>query len=245
MNYLILIASFMLIGTGVGAETVPESMHTRQVVEELTQANQAVLKQYDSFADALSQVYQRGEGLIYRDVQKIFKAVAFSADKHRSQTRKDAQQTPYIIHPIGVTHTLLTLGKVRDADILIAGLLHDTVEDTATSFEEISQAFGPRVAALVREVTDDKSLPKHVRKQLQIEHAAEKSAGAAQIKLADKLYNLNDLTQSSPSDWDQERVDAYFLWAKQVVDHLPWVNAPLKNAVDEMIQAHLKVMAIL
>lgn len=168
------------------------------------------------------------------DTARLLLALQFATEKHKNQTRKDAAQTPYIVHPIGVANHLLTIGQVRDVDIIIAALLHDTVEDTDTSFEEIATLFGPRVEGFVREVTDDKSLPKQTRKELQISHAPHKSAGAAQIKLADKLYNLTDLRTNPPPDWSEERINAYFSWAQEVVNALPSVNPPLKAAVDQL-----------
>lgn len=209
-------------------------------VMQLAQENAKVHEQFDKFTKNLWQSYIKGQGFIESDIMLILDAIVFAAEKHQFQTRKDVEKTPYIIHPIAVANTLLTIGNVRDPDILIGALLHDTVEDTDTKFEEIEQTFGKRVAGFVREVTDDKSLPKQVRKQLQIEHASHKSAGAAQIKLADKLYNLNDLVKAAPADWEQERIDTYFRWAKAVVDNLPWVNASLKQAVDDVIAAHTK-----
>ncbi len=169
---------------------------TRQRVMQLVYENTNVLKQFDLYTNHVWQSYNKGQGLIESDVLLILDAIVFAAEKHQLQTRKDLEKTPYIIHPIAVANTLLTIGNVRDRDILIGALLHDTVEDTDTTFEEIEQGFGNRAAGFVREVTDDKSLPKQDRKKLQIEHAAYKSAGAAQIKLADKLYNLNDLIKS-------------------------------------------------
>lgn len=170
-----------------------------------------------------------------KEIVLIEDTLYFAAQKHRFQTRKDLNKTPYISHPMEVATQLITLGQVRDPDIIIAALLHDTVEDTDATFEEIKTGFGERVEGFLREVTDDKSLPKAERKRLQIENASHKSAGAAQIKLADKLCNLTDLLNSPPPDWDQERIDAYFTWAKKVVDQLPSVNRPLKQAVDQVI----------
>lgn len=210
----------------------------RQLVSDLTHAHQKVLIQFDVFAQTLRETYLAGDGLVNQDILRIIDGIAFAAEKHRIQTRKNLEQTPYIIHPMGVANNMMHIGGVRDPDMIIGGLLHDTVEDTQTTFEEIEQRFGIRVAGFVREVTDDKSLPKQVRKLLQIAHAHKKSAGAAQIKLSDKLYNLTDMVQSPPIGWDKERLDAYFQWAKAVVDNLPWVNAPLKGAVDEVIYTY-------
>lgn len=204
---------------------------TKQVVASKSNSNPAVLAGCEKFLMDL----REKSGLSSEEIRRICDAVCFSARKHSEQTRKDPEQTPYIIHPIGVADSILTLGEVNDPDILIAALLHDTVEDTKTSFEEIREAFGPEVEGYVRELTDDKSLPKEVRKQLQIENASHKSDGAATVKLADKLYNLTDLGRNPPADWPKERVDAYFAWAKKVVDNLPPVNPALKEAVDQTI----------
>ena len=105
----------------------------------------------------------------------ILKAIRFAAEKHSEQRRKDSKSSPYINHPIQVAEMLWTIGEVRDHTLLVASILHDTVEDTSTSPEEIRTRFGQAVIELVLEVTDDKSLPKEVRKQRQIETAPHKS----------------------------------------------------------------------
>lgn len=203
---------------------------TQQTVAYYSNSNPEVMEGCEKFLSDL-----RNSDLSSEEIRRICDAVCFSARKHTDQTRKNPEQTPYIIHPIGVADSILMLGGVNEPNILIAALLHDTVEDTNTSFEEIREAFGPEVEGYVRELTDDKSLPKDVRKQLQIDNASHKSTGAAIVKLADKLYNLTDLERNPPADWSKERVDAYFAWAKKVVDALPLVNAPLKEAVDQTI----------
>ncbi|XP_033108566.1 guanosine-3',5'-bis(diphosphate) 3'-pyrophosphohydrolase MESH1-like, partial [Anneissia japonica] len=116
-----------------------------------------------------------------------------------------------------------------------AALLHDTVEDTDTTFEEIEAAFGTEVKSIVAEVTDDKSLPKMERKRLQIENAPKKSMKAKLVKLADKLYNLRDLERSTPKGWTRERVDDYFLWAGRVVDGLRGTNKQLEDELDKLL----------
>lgn len=112
------------------------------------------------------------------------KAVLFAARKHRDQRRKDDDASPYINHPIEVAETLADAGKVTDLPTLLAAVLHDTVEDTGTTFGELDEVFGPDRRILVQEVTSDKSLPKEVRKQLQVEHARQLSPRAKQIKIA-------------------------------------------------------------
>ena len=83
--------------------------------------------------------------------------------------------------------------SVSDVETLCAALLHDTVEDTDTTPDELEAAFGPEVSGVVMEVTDDKRLPKAERKRLQIEHAAVVSHRAKLVKLADKICNLRDI----------------------------------------------------
>src|SRR5512143_2634803 len=138
---------------------------------------------------------------MYESTGLILKALRFSAEKHNDQRRKDAKASPYINHLIQVTETLWTIGEVRDVTLLVASILHDTIEDTATTQEEIRQNFGEEVLALVLEVTDDKSLPKQVRKQLQVEHAPHKSHNAKLLKLADKISNIQDIIRFPPRDW--------------------------------------------
>ena len=122
----------------------------------------------------------------------FLKALSFAASKHRNQRRKDAVKTPYINHPIAVADILLSEAGVADEVVLMAALLHDTVEDTDTTLDELEQHFGRVVRDVVAEVTDDKSLPKAVRKQQQIEHAADLSDRARLVKLADKISNVRE-----------------------------------------------------
>lgn len=143
---------------------------------------------------------------------KVLKAVDFAAKKHINQRRKNTESSPYINHPIDVANTLAQCG-VKDVDVLCAALLHDTVEDTQTTFDEITFEFGEKVANIVRECTDDKSLPKHVRKQLQIEHAAAISKEGKLVKLADKLSNIGDLSTNPPKSWTTEEINGYICWA--------------------------------
>lgn len=152
------------------------------------------------------------------------KCINFAAIKHRDQRRKDPEKTPYINHPIGVANILAEEGGIDDLEVLMAAVLHDTVEDTDTSFEEIEEQFGSTIRSIVAEVTDDKSLPKQERKRLQVENASHKSPKAKLVKLADKLYNLRDLQRATPEFWTKERHDEYFIWAKKVVDNLRGTN---------------------
>jgi guanosine-3',5'-bis(diphosphate) 3'-pyrophosphohydrolase len=166
------------------------------------------------------------------DLALLFKALAFAAHKHREQRRKDAEASPYINHPIALADVLVNEGGVTDIEVLSAALLHDTVEDTATTHEELVNAFGTRIARIVAEVTDDKRLPKAERKRLQIEHAAALSPEAKLVKLADKICNLRDVADRPPAQWNLERRREYFQWAKNVVDRLRGTHPRLEQAFD-------------
>lgn len=213
-----------------------------EFLKDLHGENDQVSFAFSAFSASVQKAY--GEGAIsLEDTARIIRALRFAAEKHQNQTRKNQARSPYITHPIGVAGHLIDVGHVRDPDILIAALLHDTVEDTSTTFEEIKGEFGAKVEGYVREVTDDRSLPRSERRKLQIEHAPQKSPGAAMVKLADKFYNLTDLSREIPREedgapWPTERVDGYFAWAKRVADALPEVNPALKQAVDALIAAH-------
>lgn len=166
------------------------------------------------------------------DLSMILKAAKFAADKHRTQRRKGRDASPYINHPIDVAEMLWRVGRVRDVNTLVAALLHDTIEDTNATAADIEAEFGDAVAALVLEVSDDTTLPKAVRKHLQIEHAPQLSSGAKQIKLADKISNVRDILHAPPAGWSLERRLEYLDWADQVVAGLRGANRQLADDYD-------------
>src|SRR5688500_4024447 len=139
------------------------------------------------------------------NLETLLSAASFAAVRHTDQKRKGSRGEPYINHPLEVANLLANVGGVDDYDVLIAAILHDTVEDTETTPEELAERFGKRVASIVAEVTDDKSLPKKRRKELQIEHAPHLSAEAKLVKLCDKISNIRDVVQNPPKDWDLKR----------------------------------------
>ena len=163
----------------------------------------------------------------------VIKAARFAADKHRKQRRKDADASPYINHPIALVDLLANQGGVSDPVVLCAALLHDTIEDTDTTAEELRAAFGDEIADVVLEVTDDKTLAKKLRKQLQIEHARHASPRAKLVKLADKICNLRDLAATPPADWSVQRKADYFDWASEVVAGLRGSHPQLEALFDE------------
>jgi GTP diphosphokinase / guanosine-3',5'-bis(diphosphate) 3'-diphosphatase len=174
----------------------------------------------------------------------IIKALNFAAGKHNDQRRKDAQSSPYINHLIGVAETLWTVGEVRDETLLVAAILHDTIEDTDTTAGEIRAEFGEEVLSLVLEVTDDKSLPKQTRKQLQVEHAPHKSDRAKLLKIADKINNIHDIIKSPPSDWSMERKREYLLWSERVVAGLCGVSPRLESQYDALLMEGKRLLGL-
>ncbi|WP_425495023.1 HD domain-containing protein [Pandoraea commovens] len=165
-------------------------------------------------------------------MEDLLEAIHFAAVRHRSQRRKDVEASPYINHPIAVAHLLATVGEVRDTSVLQAAVLHDTLEDTHTTVEELRSHFGERVARIVEEVTDDKNLPKLRRKDLQIQLAPQKSGEAALIKIADFTCNLRDLVNAPPPEWSSTRIRGYFDWAARVVAGLRCEKAAISQAFD-------------
>ena len=162
----------------------------------------------------------------------LTRAYHFAATKHVNQRRKGEAAEPYMNHLTEVAELVATASDGKDIDLIIATVLHDTIEDTSSTPGELSAAFGERVAAIVSEVTDDKSLPKAERKRLQIEHAAHASPAARMIKVADKTSNLRALALSPPANWPQQRIDEYAIWAERVVDVCRGANLWLDREFD-------------
>ncbi|MBK1716411.1 HD domain-containing protein [Thiocystis violacea] len=166
------------------------------------------------------------------DFSRVVDALGFAAHKHRDQRRKDQEASPYINHPIALMRVLSLEGDVRDPLVLCAALLHDTVEDTETTPEELAERFGPEIRDLVMEVTDDKRLPKEERKRLQIQRAGGASERARLVKLADKICNLRDMADSPPHSWDLRRRREYFDWAAEVISRLRGTHPELEALFD-------------
>jgi guanosine-3',5'-bis(diphosphate) 3'-pyrophosphohydrolase len=169
-------------------------------------------------------------------------AAKFAAEKHAQQKRKGEKGEPYFNHLLEVAELIAASSPNLDRDLVMAAFLHDTVEDTGVTLQELEEHFGQDVAALVAEVTDDKSLAKETRKQLQVQTAHKKSARAQTLKLADKISNLRSIIVSPPVGWNLERKRQYFEWARQVVSGIPSPNPFLKAEFDKTFQliSHLK-----
>jgi len=169
------------------------------------------------------------------DLKTLSKAILYATEAHRKQKRKNSTNAPYIEHPIGVMNILIQAG-VTDVNILSAAVLHDTVEDTPTTFDDIGERFGQLTLYYVKEVTDDKSLDKVTRKKLQIDHAYYISPGAKLIKLADKIHNLNSMLSDPPKGWNLVTIQGYFVWSKKVTDELYFdtENKELEDALNRL-----------
>ncbi len=162
----------------------------------------------------------------------LLKAFQFAAVKHNGQTRKGADKLPYIVHPIAVARILSSEAAITDNELICSALLHDTVEDTHATAEEIEDNFGSEIREIVMDVTDDKALPKEERKLKQVEHAAHACDKAKLVKLADKISNLRDIQSTPPEGWSTERKQEYFDWAKKVIDRVRGVNPTLEGIFD-------------
>lgn len=169
-------------------------------------------------------------------IHEFINALVFAAAKHRDQRRKDPTAAPYINHPIAVADVLANEAGITDPVVLCAALLHDTIEDTKATAAELEERFGKKVTSVVLEITDDKALEKKIRKQLQIDNAAQLSTEAKLVSLADKICNLRDTAVSPKVGWSTERTQAYFDWAAQVIAGVRGTNPKLEALFDEVHQ---------
>jgi len=167
---------------------------------------------------------------------KILQAVDFAADKHRDQRRKGESAEPYINHPLEVTRLLAEATGGRDPLLLMGGILHDTVEDTDTTLEEIERTFGRQVRELVAEVTDDTSLPSDERKRRQIAELPRRSERARMIRMADKISNMRSILDAPPKGWDRDRKLRYFTFTRAVAEKCRGVNEDLDRRFAETYQ---------
>lgn len=168
-------------------------------------------------------------------VSLILEALNFAAIKHQHQQRKNSKAPPYINHLIEVANLLSSVGEVSDPVTLQAAILHDTLEDTNTTSEELETRFGTEVRSVVEELTDDKTLPKAVRKRLQIETASQMSMRARLVRTADKISNLLGLIEDAPPNWTLPRRRDYAEWTARVVAGCRGCNPPLEKLYDEIL----------
>src|SRR3954468_5048115 len=176
------------------------------------------------------------------ETTQLLRALEFAALKHRDQRRKGNHQAPYINHPIQVATLVATVGNCEDVAVLQAAILHDTIEDTDATPDEIEREFGAEVRVLVLEMTDDMSLPSQQRKLEQINRAATLSKRAKLIKIADKIANVGDIARHPPPDWSDDRRRKYFAWTKQVIDRVRGVNPALEARYDEVLRQASEIL---
>ncbi|MCZ6533731.1 MAG: HD domain-containing protein [SAR324 cluster bacterium] len=165
---------------------------------------------------------------------ELLRAISFAAEKHRDHRRKGAIAAPYINHPITVAQQLAEAGCEHDTDLLMAAVLHDVIEDTDSTEEELQALFGTRVAGIVMEVTDDKALRSSERKALVVKHIAGKSREARLLKLSDLIANVYDVIHHPPN-WQPERKRNYFDWGERVVNAMRGIHPALERRFAELL----------
>jgi (p)ppGpp synthase/HD superfamily hydrolase len=169
-------------------------------------------------------------------IRLVSEAAECAAHRHTGMRRKGRGNEPYINHLAEVVNLLATATDGADAELVAAGWLHDTIEDTDTTREELAEKFGERVASLVAEVTDDMTLPKDQRRQRQIEDAPSKSPGAKLIKIADKISNIRARIAPQPSREQRDDLADYVAWAEKVAAGCRGVNPTLDRIFDETVK---------
>jgi GTP diphosphokinase / guanosine-3',5'-bis(diphosphate) 3'-diphosphatase len=163
----------------------------------------------------------------------VLRAADAAARWHVHQRRKGAAEEPYINHLLEVATLVAEATDGKDPELVIAALLHDSIEDQEVPRSIIAEAFGDGVAKLVEEVTDNKKLEKHERKRLQVEHAHKKSQRAKILKLADKTSNLRAIAASPPPEWSVKRLLEYVDWARNVSTGLTGVSKWLEGEFEQ------------
>jgi (p)ppGpp synthase/HD superfamily hydrolase len=172
----------------------------------------------------------------------VSRAFDFAARAHSAQRRKGMRAAPYVNHLAEVALLLAEATRGQDPELVAAGLLHDTLEDTVTDREALEREFGPVVAGLVAEVTDDKSLPQSQRRELQVRTTPDKSVRARMLKIADKTSNLRSILESPPVGWSRRRKIEYFEWGRRVVEACGEVNGTLEGLFREAYAEGLKAL---
>jgi (p)ppGpp synthase/HD superfamily hydrolase len=166
----------------------------------------------------------------------VSEAADLAARRHNGMQRKGRGSEPYINHLAEVANLLAAATDGADAELVAAGWLHDSIEDTETTHDELAQKFSERVAALVVEVTDDMTSPKDRRRQQQIIDAPKKSPGAKLIKIADKISNVRARILPEPSLGEREDLIDYVAWAEKVVAGCRGGNVVLDRSFDDTVK---------
>ncbi|MFZ0564821.1 MAG: HD domain-containing protein [Chlamydiales bacterium] len=178
------------------------------------------------------QKYQANENPNF-DIEILIFALLYRAEKHHAQALKT---TPHIIHPIEVCSILWDIGKVRNSNILVSAILHDVLEDTFTTEEEIQKSFERRICETVKEVTNDPASSLDENMQHHINHIPLMSQDARLIMLADQISTLANLRGASPSEGT--KIDAYFAWGKKLLIALKGTHTGLEVVLQKEIEHH-------
>lgn len=166
-------------------------------------------------------------------IVSLLKGIDFAAEKHQGQVRNHADWVPFIVHPLRVAAVLWDDGDIRDPELLLAALLHDVLEDTMATPEEIKAQFEGRVVSLVKELTEKPNLTE----QEEIAHVKAMSKDAQTIKLADRTHSLRDLLDHPPKIWDAERADLFIKRSKNLLKVLKDVHHKLEVAYVRALEA--------
>lgn len=229
INLFGLVIGLMIICGQIEANMEPQISACRVELQQHASDNPKVMQMFDETVSLWQDINPN-------DLAILLKAVAFAAAKHEGGSRKDAAATPYIVHPIGVARSLWEEGGVRSVNVLVAALLHDTLEDTETTPEEIENLFGKRVRKTVQELSNDPNLSRDENKQRQVDHAPGMSLNAQLVKLADRLYNIRDL-RNPPPKWSRAQVLDYLGWGEKLLKVLKGTNSALEKLLEDEIAA--------
>lgn len=222
----------------ISLQKIEETIQTyKQELSELSKSNANVLQRFDHLVDVLKAHYLETDSNF--PILKLLDAISFAAQKHQDQIRKDEAATPYIFHPMGVALSLWEEGSVRNPTVLIAALLHDTLEDTDTTKEEIEALFGIQVSEIVSELTNPSGFSAEEAKAWQIEHAPTLSQEAKLVKLADRLYNIRDL-RIPPVGWSEDKIQKYYEWGQKLLDALRGTHSVLEQLLQDEITANIR-----
>lgn len=194
--------------------------------------------------NALKWLYERfrRNEVVVEDISFILKAIRFAADKHRSQRRSDKSASPYLNHPISVADALWSVGELHNINTIAAAILHDTVEHTRTSLEELETEFGKLIASIVREVTEEKRLRRQVRSGPGGKKAARISMSARQIIIAEKISNIETIINSPPVNWSYDKLREYIAWIEEVITTFRGTDEKLERYLDQLcIKARRKL----
>lgn len=212
--------------------------NTRKMLVNTSEGHSQILQLFDQMMDIwLNHFVKSGE---QQEILRLLSAIECAADAHEGQIRKDEARTPYIHHPLTVCCNVWREGGITNTDVLIAALLHDTLEDSKKiTSRDISESFGEHVSKMVEELTNDKKLSSADNKKRQIDKAPSMSIEAKTIKLADRLANIRDLISTPPVDWDRSKLEEYFEWGHKLLAALRGSCIGLETALETVLKEGL------